>query len=75
MSPFVRRTWPMLAVLSGLLLIFFEYRLAGEINWDNAFWLFVGTLIVVLGIVDLTQKLPQKSKKRSTSKSRRREKS
>jgi hypothetical protein len=58
--PFIRRTWPILAVLSGLLLIFFEYRDARGITADNAFWLFVGALIVILGVIDLLQKRPDK---------------
>jgi hypothetical protein len=60
MTPFLRRTWPVLAVLSGLVLIYFEYRAGMGITADNAFWLFVGALIVVLGIVDLLQKRPDK---------------
>jgi hypothetical protein len=60
MSPVVRRGWPVLAVAAGLLLIFFEYRLEGGITGDNAFWLFVGALVVVLGVIDLMQKRPEK---------------
>lgn len=60
MHPILRKTWPLLALVAGLLLIFFEYRDAQGINADNALWLFVGTLIVVLGTIDLIQKRPRK---------------
>jgi hypothetical protein len=56
--PTVRRFWPVLAVVAGVALIFFEYRRAHGVTADNAFWLFVGALIVVLGLVDLFQKRP-----------------
>lgn len=58
--PTLRRAWPVLAVLAGLLLIYFEYTKAHGITGDNAFWLFVGAVIVVLGLVDLFQKRPAK---------------
>lgn len=63
MKPIVRKFWPVLAVLAGLLLIFFEYRQAHGVTADNAFWLFVAALIVVLGVIDLIQKRPADSDK------------
>lgn len=44
-----KKTWPMLAVLAGAALIFFEWRAEGGITADNWFWLLVGTLVVILG--------------------------
>jgi len=60
MHPILRKTWPLLALLAGLLLIFFEYRDAQGITADNALWLFIGGLIVVLAAIDLIQKRPRK---------------
>ena len=60
MHPILRKTWPLLALLAGLLLIFFEYRDAQGITADNALWLFIGVLIVVLAAIDLIQKRPRK---------------
>jgi len=60
MHPILRKTWPLLALLAGLLLIFFEYRDAQGITADNALWLFIGGLIVVLATIDLIQKRPRK---------------
>jgi len=50
-----RKFWSVLAVLAGLLLIYFEYRRAHGVTADNAFWLFVGVLIVILGTLNLFQ--------------------
>ena len=60
MHPLIRKTWPILALLSGLLLIYFEFRAAGGITADNALWLFIAALIVVLATIDLIQKRPGK---------------
>jgi hypothetical protein len=60
MHPILRKTWPILALLAGLLLIYFEYRDAHGITADNALWLFIGALIVVLAAIDLIQKRPRK---------------
>ena len=60
MHPLLRKTWPLLALLSGLLLIYFEYRDSQGITADNALWLFIGALIVVLSTIDLIQKRPRK---------------
>jgi hypothetical protein len=55
MRPIVRKFWPVLAVAAGGLLVYFEVRPAGGINGDNEFWVFVGGLIVILGVIDLVQ--------------------
>jgi hypothetical protein len=57
MSP-LRRFWPVLAVIAGGLLVYFEYRQYRGVTADNIFWLCVGALIVVLGLIDLFQKPP-----------------
>ncbi|HEY7120063.1 MAG TPA: hypothetical protein VH475_25980 [Tepidisphaeraceae bacterium] len=58
MSP-LRRYWPILACLAGLLLILFELRQAhGRVTADNAFWLFLAALIITLALIDLFQKPP-----------------
>jgi hypothetical protein len=54
MSPLVRRTWPILAVVAGGLLIYFECR--DGVTGEGAFWLLVGGLIVVLALADLITK-------------------
>jgi membrane-bound metal-dependent hydrolase YbcI (DUF457 family) len=60
MHPLIRRTWPILALLAGLLLIYFELRTAHGITADNAFWLFIAVFIVILAAIDLIQKRPDK---------------
>lgn len=58
MHPLIRKTWPVLALFAGLLLIYFEVRTAHGITADNAFWLFIAALIVILASIDLIQKRP-----------------
>jgi hypothetical protein len=55
MAALLKRFWSVLAVLAGLALIFFEYRRSGGITGENAFWLFVGAMVVVLGTLNLFQ--------------------
>jgi hypothetical protein len=64
MTPLVRKSWPALAVLAGLVLIFFEYRQGNGVTAENAVWLLVAVLIVVLGVIDLMQGRPGDSDKR-----------
>lgn len=64
MNPLIRKFWPLLAIAAGLLLIYFEYRHSGGVTGDNAFWLFVAALIVILGFIDLLQKRPDKPRKK-----------
>lgn len=58
MQPPLRKFWSALALLAGAALIFFELRSARGVTGDNVFWLLVGGLIVVLGLIDLVQKRP-----------------
>ena len=51
----LRRFWPVLAVIAGAALIFFELKRSRGITGENAIWLFVGGLVVVLGLIDLLQ--------------------
>lgn len=55
MSP-LRRFWPVLAVVAGAALIAFELRRSKGITAENAFWLLIGALVVVLATVDLIQR-------------------
>ena len=48
----IRRFWPVLAVIAGAALIFFELRRSRGVTGDNAIWLLVGGLVFVLGAVD-----------------------
>jgi hypothetical protein len=57
----VRRLWPVLALLAGVALAYFEIRRAGGVTADNGFWLLVAGLIVVLSLIDLFQKRPDPS--------------
>jgi hypothetical protein len=57
MTP-LRRFWPVLALLAGVALAYFEIRRAGGVTADNAFWLLVAALIVVMSVIDLVQKRP-----------------
>jgi hypothetical protein len=54
----LRKFWSGVAVLAGLVLIYFEYRHAEGISGENAIWILVGALVVVLGVIDLIQKRP-----------------
>jgi hypothetical protein len=55
MGSLLKRFWSALAVLAGLALIFFEYRRSGGVTGENAFWLLVGAMVVVLGVLNLFQ--------------------
>jgi hypothetical protein len=55
MSP-LRRFWPILALLAGAALIAFELRRSHGLTLENAFWLLIGGLVVVLATVDLVQR-------------------
>ncbi len=52
----LRKFWSGIAVLAGVVLIYFEYQHANGISGENVIWLLVGALIVVLGVIDLIQK-------------------
>ena len=54
----VRRFWPVLALLAGVALAYFEVHKAGGVTPDNGFWLLIAGLIVVMSLVDLFQKRP-----------------
>lgn len=56
----LRRFWPVLAVVTGGALLFFEIRRSKGVTGENAFWLLVGGLVLVLGVVDLWQSLRRK---------------
>jgi uncharacterized membrane protein HdeD (DUF308 family) len=56
----LRRFWPVLAVVTGGALLFFEIRRSRGITGENAFWLLIGGLVLVLGMVDLWQGLRRK---------------
>jgi hypothetical protein len=55
----LRRFWPVLALLAGVALVYFELRRAGGVTVENVFWLLVAGLIVVLSLIDLFQKRPE----------------
>lgn len=57
MSP-LRRYWPILALLAGVALAYFEIHRAGGVTADNVFWILIAGLIVVMSVVDLAQKRP-----------------
>ena len=50
--------WSGVAVLAGVVLIYFEYQHADGLSAENAIWILVGGLVVVLGLIDLIQKRP-----------------
>jgi uncharacterized membrane protein (DUF2068 family) len=50
--------WSALAILAGLVLIYFEYRHAHGVTSDNIVWLLIGLVIIILGAIDLIQKRP-----------------
>lgn len=54
MSPLVRKTWPVLALIAGALLIYFECRRG--VSGEGVFWLIVGGLIVVLAAAEFIPK-------------------
>jgi hypothetical protein len=53
----LRRFWPILALLAGAALLFFELRRDRAVTAENAFWLLIGGLVLILGAVDLWQSL------------------
>jgi hypothetical protein len=61
----LRRLWPLLAILTGGALLFFEIRKSKGVTGENAFWLLVGGLVLVLGAVDLWQSLGKAKRDRS----------
>ena len=54
----LRRFWPLVALLAGVALAFLELRKGRGVNADNAFWLLVAGLIVVMAVLSLFQKPP-----------------
>jgi hypothetical protein len=54
----LRRLWPVLALLAGVLLAYFEIHRAGGVTADNVFWVLIAGLIVVMSLIDLFQKRP-----------------
>ena len=54
----LRRFWPLVALLAGLALAFLELRKGRGVNADNAFWVIVAGLIVVMAVLSLFQKPP-----------------
>ena len=54
----LRRYWPVLALLAGVALAYFELHRAGEVTAENGFWLLIAALIVVMSLIDLFQKPP-----------------
>ena len=54
----LRRFWPVIALLAGVVLAFFEIRRVGGVTADNVFWVVVAGLIVLLALIDLFQKRP-----------------
>jgi len=54
----LRRFWPVLALLAGVALAYFELRRAGGVTAENGFWLLIAALIVVMSLIDLFQKRP-----------------
>jgi hypothetical protein len=55
-NPLAQKLLSVVALLAGVLLIFFEWRRAGGVTADNAFWLLIGSLIVVLATLNVFQK-------------------
>jgi hypothetical protein len=55
----LRRFWPLLALLAGVALAYFEIHRAGGVTADNVFWLLIAGLIVVMSLIDLIQKRPE----------------
>jgi hypothetical protein len=55
MTP-LRRYWPVLALLAGVALAYFEIHRAGGVTADNVFWLLIAGLIVLMSLIDLVQK-------------------
>ena len=56
MNPLAKKLLSVLALLAGVLLIYFEWRRAGGVTADNAFWLLIGSLIIVLAALNVFQK-------------------
>jgi hypothetical protein len=56
MSPVARKLASAFALGAGAVLIYFEWRQAGGITADNAFWLFIGSLIIILAALNVFQK-------------------
>jgi hypothetical protein len=54
----LRRYWPIIALLAGVALGYFEIHRAGGVTADNVFWLLIAGLIVVISLIDLFQKRP-----------------
>ncbi|HSI35253.1 MAG: hypothetical protein ACAI43_25245 [Phycisphaerae bacterium] len=55
-----RRYWPIFALLAGAALIAFELHRDGGVTGENAFWLVVGGVIVLMGLIDLLQRITGK---------------
>jgi hypothetical protein len=53
MTPLVKKLASILALGAGVLLIYFEWRRAGGITADNAFWLLIGSLIIILAALNV----------------------
>jgi len=65
LKTFLRKFWSILALLAGASLIYFEWRRAGGITGDNAFWLLIAALIVILAAINLIQKPSDKPREES----------
>jgi hypothetical protein len=59
--PVIRKTWPILALIAGALLLYFELRRDAGDTAENWFWLLVGALAVILGLIDLIQRITGRS--------------
>jgi hypothetical protein len=59
--PVIRKTWPVLALVAGAALVYFELSRDGGVTVENWFWLLVGGLAVILGLIDLIQRITGKS--------------
>jgi len=56
----LRKSGSLLALLAGIALIYFEWRRSHAITADNAFWLLIGALIVILATLNLANFAPPK---------------
>lgn len=65
----LRRFWPLLAIAAAAALLYFELRRSRGVTAENAFWLLVGGLVLILAGVDLWQSWQNRQGRQETNRS------
>ena len=65
----LRRFWPLLTIAAAAALLYFELRRARGVTAENAFWLLIGGLVLILAGVDLWQSWQNRQGRQETNRS------